>query len=667
MATLASSVQWGSNPKITCNFSYTKQRSGTTQQYKITVEINPLSGSGYFGYPIYTSITLDGTTAATKTLKAASPSTWTSKITYTTSWLDVTNKTTGTTKLKIRVYSGSGSTRESTYSYDLAVDPAASIVAATDANIDSTSTVTFTRYNSSFTHTLAYKADGQSSYTTIFTKQNLTSYGWKVPSALYALIPNAKTIDVTLKCQTYSGSTLMGETTCKMTATAAESKCAPDITATAEDTNENTIALTGNNKKIIRYHSNVAVTATVTAKNNATISKTNLSCGSDTASGTSYTFADAESGTVKAKTTDSRGYSASASVGGLTLINYTPPTVNATIQRASPTSDTINISVKGNYFSGSFGAVSNTLAVQATYKLPEESSFAAYQSLEITIGNGTYTATGTLTGLDYTKAYDIRVRASDVIHKYGGALAGAVYSNKTIPKGIPVFDWGESDFQFNVPVYIYSKANASPTSQNPVPLRIGSAVSDHIDIDRNDIICKKSPTEASDLYITGNSILLYNKDKSVCVLKIGYDDTGNYIQSMPTYNRTYSATPNVYVSTAGTFGRGTSSSIRYKQDIEDVTDESLDPHAILNIPVRQYRYKPEHKPIDKPEEELYIGFIAEEVAREYPAAAEYNEDGQIEMWSYRALIPAMLKLIQEQHASIESLKSVVKELKGGTE
>ena len=27
-------------------------------------------------------------------------------------------------------------------------------------------------------------------------------------------------------------------------------------------------------------------------------------------------------------------------------------------------------------------------------------------------------------------------------------------SSATIPKGIPVFDWGENDFNFNVPVYI---------------------------------------------------------------------------------------------------------------------------------------------------------------------------------------------------------------------
>lgn len=51
-----------------------------------------------------------------------------------------------------------------------------------------------------------------------------------------------------------------------------------------------------------------------------------------------------------------------------------------------------------------------------------------------------------------------------------------------------------------------------------------------------------------------------------------------------------------------------------------------------------------------------IGFIAEEVAEIYPKAAEYNEDGTVEMWNYMILIPAMMKLIQTQHARISELE-----------
>ena len=71
--------------------------------------------------------------------------------------------------------------------------------------------------------------------------------------------------------------------------------------------------------------------------------------------------------------------------------------------------------------------------------------------------DNTYTAEATLTGLNYTQLYDIRVRAQDAIYKHEGPLAEAVDHNITLNKGIPVFDWGENDFNFNVPVTIQKK------------------------------------------------------------------------------------------------------------------------------------------------------------------------------------------------------------------
>jgi hypothetical protein len=143
---------------------------------------------------------------------------------------------------------------------------------------------------------------------------------------------------------------------------------------------------------------------------------------------------------------------------------------------------------------------------------------------------------------------------------------------------------------------------------------------------------------------------------STLVFKTGKDTTSEYMQSLPTYGRTYSASPNVYITSSGTFGRGTSSSQRYKTDIEDVKDSSLDPYKILGIPVRQYKYNQNNIPVNKSADDLYIGCIAEEVARAYPAAAEYNEDGQVEMWNIKVIVPAMLKILQDQQKEIQSLK-----------
>jgi hypothetical protein len=112
----------------------------------------------------------------------------------------------------------------------------------------------------------------------------------------------------------------------------------------------------------------------------------------------------------------------------------------------------------------------------------------------------------------------------------------------------------------------------------------------------------------------------------------------------------------MYITSNGVFGRATSSSQRYKTDIKDVQDGTLNPYNILNIPIRQYNYNKDNVPVGKDVNDTYIGLIAEEVAKAYPAAAEYNEDGQVEMWNIKVIVPAMLKILQDQQKEIENLK-----------
>ena len=71
MASIASSVQWGSSPAIYFDFSQEKKREGSTQYYKITVSCNPITGASYFGYPVYVEISLDGAVKSSYTLKNA--------------------------------------------------------------------------------------------------------------------------------------------------------------------------------------------------------------------------------------------------------------------------------------------------------------------------------------------------------------------------------------------------------------------------------------------------------------------------------------------------------------------------------------------------------------------------------------------------------------------
>lgn len=474
MATLASDVTWGSGPTNTFNFSYEKKREGATQYYKITVSCNPCTGASYFGYPIYLEIKLAGSTAATHTLKAASPSQWSSAITYTTDWLAVLNKTDGTTALAIRIYSGLGSSRNTTYSYSLAVDPAASKIGATDANIESSSVISVTKYASNFTTTVSYKADGQSSYTTIWDKQNYITYAWTVPSSLYALIPKAKEIKISLECKTYSGGSLIGTEYATITAKASESICKPTVSVSSEDVNSGSIALTGNEKTIVNGISNLRVNTFATANKGASISSIIAYCGSKSLSGSSVTFSGAASNSVYVIVTDSRGFSTRVDDKTLTFINYIIPTITPTITRDTPTGDTVTVYVKGLWFNGSFGSVANTLKVSVSFKVDGASSYGSEKEMTVTKGSNEYTATIKLSGLAYTNAYRFKILLKDSVYASGKAATDIYLS-----KGIPVFDWGENDFRFNVPVSLPS-TTAIDGEEDPSVAATRGYVDNHI-------------------------------------------------------------------------------------------------------------------------------------------------------------------------------------------
>lgn len=117
-------------------------------------------------------------------------------------------------------------------------------------------------------------------------------------------------------------------------------------------------------------------------------------------------------------------------------------------------------------------------------------------------------------------------------------------------------------------------------------------------------------------------------------------------------------TPTLYINANGTIMKVSSSSKRYKCDIEDADRSIFDPHKLYDIPFRQFRYKKGYfgeSASDDAYKTLRQGFIAEEVGEAYPSAIVI-EDGEVETWSDRELIPPMLALIQEQHAEIEELK-----------
>jgi len=117
-------------------------------------------------------------------------------------------------------------------------------------------------------------------------------------------------------------------------------------------------------------------------------------------------------------------------------------------------------------------------------------------------------------------------------------------------------------------------------------------------------------------------------------------------------------TPNTWMSaTTGLTRRSTSSSLRYKENVVDIrTVPALDPNKLLSLPVRAFTYKADY--LDSADDRSNAplpGFIAEEVATAYEIAADKN-DGVIESWNDRFVVPGMLALIQDLHARVSTLE-----------
>ena len=72
--------------------------------------------------------------------------------------------------------------------------------------------------------------------------------------------------------------------------------------------------------------------------------------------------------------------------------------------------------------------------------------------------------------------------------------------------------------------------------------------------------------------------------------------------------------------------------------------------------VAEFKYKDEFGGGD-----MEMGLIAEDIAEHFPQGAIYNEDGNVESWSERTMIPALLKLIQDQNKRIKILEKEVLE------
>jgi hypothetical protein len=137
------------------------------------------------------------------------------------------------------------------------------------------------------------------------------------------------------------------------------------------------------------------------------------------------------------------------------------------------------------------------------------------------------------------------------------------------------------------------------------------------------------------------------------------DTTSRYIGSYVAYNRTYTNTANMCVTSNGVFGRSTSSSQRYKRDI--VLADINDLKSLYDLPVKKFKYKNDYIAADDELYDKYLyGFIVEDLESVLPCAVQHeiDEDGTVlpEMWNSNIIVPSLLKLIQDLNTRLKSIE-----------
>ena len=400
--------------------------------------------SNYKTYGYQQQTTIDGTFLGAHTYDLRSTNVWQ---VFGTKTFDVSHNQDGTYSAKKSGYfgtnaAGTGRLVSGSAEVQMALPTIAraSTIGVINANIGSSTTITINKANNDFTTTLSYKASGQNSWTQIISKTSQTSYAWTVPTSFYALIPNSKNISCEFQAETYSGDTLIGTTNTTATFTATGSPLINSATTT--DTNATTTALTGDSAKMVKYASNVQVSVNVSAQNSATISSVKVNGNAITISGGtgSITFNGSSTNSFTIEVLDSRGYT-TTTTKTMTMVNYVPLTLNATMSRYQPTDGLVDISFSGNYFNSSFGSSNNSLTVQYRYK-ENGGSFGNWTNLTTTLSNNTYSGSTQISNIDYTKIYYFEIQAIDEIQT-------KKIENIVITKGQPIFYWDDDEFGVN--------------------------------------------------------------------------------------------------------------------------------------------------------------------------------------------------------------------------
>lgn len=285
--------------------------------------------------------------------------------------------------------------------------PRKSSLTANNGTLGTAQTLTISRADSSFTHTLTYTCGTASG--TIATRTTSTSISFTPPISLSSQNTTGTSVSLTFTLATYSGNTHIGTTTKSITC-AIPASVKPSITGVTI-TEASAEVPTG--FPYVQRKSQLKVVVSASGSYGSTVtSKTTI--GGVAYSGTNFTsniLTGVGDISVATTVTDSRGRTATRT-DTVTVFAYSPPTVSASLIRCDSTGKEDE---QGEYMNITYNMsilplnTANAKAFKIQYKKSVETSYTT-----VTINATSYNTSGNrVIAADSGSSYDVIVSATD--------------------------------------------------------------------------------------------------------------------------------------------------------------------------------------------------------------------------------------------------------------
>ena len=293
-------------------------------------------------------------------------------------------------------------------------------------NIGDTIVVHMNRKSTVFTHTVVLKL-GSYSYTIgTGVTDNISLDTDRIAANLYAQMPYSNSMTGEIAVTTYSGSTVIGTSSCAIIAHVVNSN--PTFNVSYEDANAKTVAITGNNQYIIRNNSTLKISVSnAEALNSATLKALTAVINGNAVTGTlngstgvinAGTVNTSRDTKITVKLMDSRGNEGTKEVT-VSVYDWALPSAIIKLNRKNNFYSESILNVNANY--ASIGG-KNSITIKYRIKKVANSTYSTYTTIQNNADTN-FTA-------DNEYEWDVQVNVAD-------RLGNATY-NLVLQRGIPI-------------------------------------------------------------------------------------------------------------------------------------------------------------------------------------------------------------------------------------